>query len=221
MGGSSPLARGTAAIRISRLDQVRFIPAGAGNSTPAAVPSFVVTVHPRWRGEQVWCAYHSRVRRGSSPLARGTVGQAVHPVYQHRFIPAGAGNSPAQCAHASEWSVHPRWRGEQAHVDRAALIRLRFIPAGAGNRSQLQAAPSVCPVHPRWRGEQGPVADIVPASGGSSPLARGTAKKPVSDCEDDRFIPAGAGNSETIAAHIAALFGSSPLARGTERDTLG
>ena len=57
--------------------QFRFIPAGAGNSTAAIlVPDDKLRpVHPRWRGEQREASRYgrrSRVRNGSSPLARGT-----------------------------------------------------------------------------------------------------------------------------------------------------
>ena len=70
--GSSPLARGTGAAPGSPSWHLRFIPAGAGNSSHSAVALRMAAVHPRWRGEQFWlnaCACHST---GSSPLARGT-----------------------------------------------------------------------------------------------------------------------------------------------------
>ncbi|AGR60141.1 hypothetical protein A464_2957 [Salmonella bongori N268-08] len=52
---------------------VRFIPAGAGNTTPCVGKTRLCPVYPRWRGE------HKGGRRehfqfcGLSPLARGTL----------------------------------------------------------------------------------------------------------------------------------------------------
>ena len=134
VSGSSPLARGTAAWLTLLLSLLRFIPAGAGNSENIPSVTAGVSVHPRWRGEQV------DLQRG---LAR-----------QGRFIPAGAGNSDLTRWSHHDLPVHPRWRGEQ--IDDAArtsdgggssplargtvklrtsdLINRRFIPAGAGNR---------------------------------------------------------------------------------------
>ena len=73
-----------------------------------------------------------------------------------RFIPAGAGNTAAEKASGSIWTVYPRWRGEHLvalvvvlHVlglsplargtrgEYAEALRwVRFIPAGAGNTFQ-------------------------------------------------------------------------------------
>ena len=71
--GSSPLARGTPHSEPLRGLYERFIPAGAGNTSPHRWPMGRRAVHPRWRGEhgrQPAC--HSR-GDGSSPLARGTL----------------------------------------------------------------------------------------------------------------------------------------------------
>ncbi len=49
--GLSPLARGTHChMEVAKLP-LRFIPAGAGNTSPHATPLFSVPVYPRWRGE--------------------------------------------------------------------------------------------------------------------------------------------------------------------------
>ena len=71
--GLSPLARGTLPYRLPDIIFLRFIPAGAGNTTSGCRRSAWSPVYPRWRGE------HSRqhvVRNhdsGLSPLARGTL----------------------------------------------------------------------------------------------------------------------------------------------------
>ena len=71
--GLSPLARGTLVRLRDSATRGRFIPAGAGNSFPAATLAAQSSVYPRWRGE---LAEESRQH-----------------VVRNRFIPAGAGNS--------------------------------------------------------------------------------------------------------------------------------
>ncbi len=58
---------------------------------------------------------------GLSPLARGTPVYGIGPVFDARFIPAGAGNTHLKLSAPSLISVYPRWRGEHpAGID---LIR--------------------------------------------------------------------------------------------------
>ncbi len=49
--GLSPLARGTPAQTEARKRELRFIPAGAGNTAAALTAFPVFPVYPRWRGE--------------------------------------------------------------------------------------------------------------------------------------------------------------------------
>ncbi len=51
MGGLSPLARGTLAMPLQMIRRVRFIPAGAGNTTCWPNLDIIPSVYPRWRGE--------------------------------------------------------------------------------------------------------------------------------------------------------------------------
>ncbi|EMX74797.1 hypothetical protein EC2726800_3527 [Escherichia coli 2726800] len=70
------------------------------------------SVYPRWRGEH-WQNKHRGTRgAGLSPLARGTLDQAVLFFQRRRFIPAGAGNTPKEIASQLNLPVYPRWRGE-------------------------------------------------------------------------------------------------------------
>ena len=142
--GSSPRARGTRRHDQIVDDWMGFIPAGAGNTR---------AVHPRGRGE------HSEIKRiilrddGSSPRARGTQIPCGYNRRKRRFIPAGAGNTPAHWVAGLFAKVHPRGRGE--HIKNVFQIwpsngssprargtqptphrrhfQDRFIPAGAGN----------------------------------------------------------------------------------------
>ncbi len=77
--GLSPLARGTQRQVVAALRGRRFIPAGAGNTIEIVFGIYSEAVYPRWRGEhnEYWSSI--LMRRGLSPLARGT------PHHQHPF----------------------------------------------------------------------------------------------------------------------------------------
>ncbi|PQB22180.1 CRISPR associated protein of unknown function [Salmonella enterica subsp. enterica serovar Cubana] len=133
---------------------MRFIPAGAGNTSPQRKQSCSAAVYPRWRGEHDRAGYRSGLFFGLSPLARGTLEDIESAQSSQRFIPAGAGNNTSVTPLCTDHTaVYPRWRGE--HVNASAInkkmtglsplargtlpvtfryiILRRFIPAGAGN----------------------------------------------------------------------------------------
>ena len=91
--GSSPRVRGTVVVQQVFFVNVRFIPAGAGNScfNPRLISR--QPVHPRGCGEQCKAGDHNRGRDGSSPRVRGTGCTSPLSPMSLRFIPAGAGNS--------------------------------------------------------------------------------------------------------------------------------
>ena len=70
--GLSPLARGTRSRRIELKRYLRFIPAGAGNTSLPRWDMNPEAVYPRWRGEHPFCAVPRGSSTGLSPLARGT-----------------------------------------------------------------------------------------------------------------------------------------------------
>ena len=92
-------------------------------------------------------------RHGSSPLARGTLHDAVEAAAEARFIPARAGNTRRRPSGISVCPVHPRSRGEHGSgqtelrcdagssplargtqiFDTPFQLCQRFIPARAGN----------------------------------------------------------------------------------------
>ena len=153
--GLSPLARGTRICQRLCGAVNRFIPAGAGNTTPATCFASRSAVYPRWRGEHVIANRGEINRCGLSPLARGTPNWISLNAAAWRFIPAGAGNTSSRRASKSFNSVYPRWRGEHPPLfflrpcscGLSPLARgtpslifsssmfMRFIPAGAGNTS--------------------------------------------------------------------------------------
>ena len=110
--GSSPLARGTRLEPGRMCWLLRFIPAGAGNTSVPPCCRRSMTVHPRWRGEHAFNCLRSCDAFGSSPLARGTLSGCSRRCLAARFIPAGAGNTVMASTASSSTPVHPRWRGE-------------------------------------------------------------------------------------------------------------
>ena len=91
--GSSPLTRGTLAIRSLRISRLRFIPAYAGNSLRPRLDNWRRAVHPRLRGELFLLILRAVLDVGSSPLTRGTRFCPQRRSDLRRFIPAYAGNS--------------------------------------------------------------------------------------------------------------------------------
>ena len=111
--GSSPRARGTGHPSLFQFLPERFIPAGAGNGSPASRNAPGLAVHPRGRGERRARRLQVAVRGGSSPRARGTGQARLALASADRFIPAGAGNGRWDCAGLMTNPVHPRGRGER------------------------------------------------------------------------------------------------------------
>ena len=116
--GLSPLARGTLCRCQHCWRVIRFIPAGAGNTVPRIISLSSSTVYPRWRGEHVGRESFDCPYIGLSPLARGTLDQAVLFFQRRRFIPAGAGNTKFILINTAFVSVYPRWRGEHKYGER-------------------------------------------------------------------------------------------------------
>ena len=213
--GSSPLARGTRPHPAREGRDARFIPARAGNTRAAAPGARGSPVHPRSRGEHTASPAAGSGIPGSSPLARGTPRPGPAPASARRFIPARAGNTCPVNAPPCTTAVHPRSRGEHRHripdltlgdgsspLARGTPPRRpprpaaqRFIPARAGNTSSAPRRACRCPVHPRSRGEHLTHAVGCLAISGSSPLARGTRRRPGRGRMGGRFIPARAGNT--------------------------
>ena len=216
--GSSPQARGTRAGRAVEEPDVRFIPAGAGNTPGGLQPHWRQPVHPRRRGEHFSSAVESEYMAGSSPQARGTHHDIDRTHCSARFIPAGAGNTRPTYTRLVLAAVHPRRRGEHicttSGITPAAgsspqargtpdtgadlPLRTRFIPAGAGNTRCTPSRCSAATVHPRRRGEHFSRERWAPGTPGSSPQARGTLGALLEGRCIERFIPAGAGNTTVL-----------------------
>ncbi len=177
---------------------------------------------------------------GSSPQARGTLGDLSALRFDERFIPAGAGNTATGRRWIRARPVHPRRRGEHVEGPPAAGTktgsspqargtqagrdghrrRHRFIPAGAGNTGTSRESRSGISVHPRRRGEHGTCPTRRRPRPGSSPQARGTPGILSSLIRLVRFIPAGAGNTY-FGRRGTTPSPVHPRRRGEHHDALG
>ena len=110
--GSSPRGRGTRRRPEPRAGASRFIPARAGNTSPAGSARSPSTVHPRAGGEHAEVFEPVTAETGSSPRGRGTPRMRLSDRATVRFIPARAGNTGRSRAMRSHRSVHPRAGGE-------------------------------------------------------------------------------------------------------------
>ncbi len=99
--GSSPRVRGTRIPSVTLLCLHRFIPACAGNALSAMLATVLRPVHPRVCGERDLPRTLGSFLSGSSPRVRGTHRCSAHTSRNIRFIPACAGNAPANKPAAS------------------------------------------------------------------------------------------------------------------------
>ena len=129
--------------------------------------------HPRSRGEHVSPTLPTMVSSGSSPLARGPLGDGHYQDRRRGLIPARAGTTRIPPSDATLSGAHPRSRGEHFFVapveavDAGSSPLARgtpreadpvpgsqgLIPARAGNTSRPLYCVIVGWAHPRSRGE--------------------------------------------------------------------
>ena len=187
------------------------------------------------RGERALKLGSSQPHIGSSPHARGTLGDSDRSHGCYRFIPACAGNACSVNVSLSKATVHPRMRGERYATKglttawsgssphaRGTLwftsewvARPRFIPACAGNASTHSKVTTSSPVHPRMRGERSQLGADGAQTHGSSPHARGTRQYIPPSVHPRSVHPRMRG--ERVLLHVGQqpAGGSSPHARGT------
>ena len=169
--------------------------------------------HPRSRGVYDNEASESGVCDGSSPLARGLLGEKVTALQNERIIPARAGFTGLIALNRANFKDHPRSRGVY-HVGRrpgivepgsSPLARglraaqhplqdaVRIIPARAGFTVNWSVRASCPQDHPRSRGVYRRDHGLPKFAHGSSPLARGLPGNPLEVAPESRIIPARAG----------------------------
>ena len=91
--GSSPLSRGIPDVRWGLQEQLRIIPALAGNTGDDPARCRQAGDHPRSRGEYATRMFRLEPRWGSSPLSRGIPRPHPRPRHSRGIIPALAGNT--------------------------------------------------------------------------------------------------------------------------------
>ena len=173
LSGSSLQAQGTRLLPLAFLFLLRFIPAGAGNTTQHHSAGRNHPVHPCRRREHLASVERAKVPDGSSLQAQGTLDRPPPGQLPDRFIPAGAGNTRNLCSLCRVCTVHPCRRREHINSDPVCLWEIgsslqaqgtrhlfldsvlvdRFIPAGAGNTEMLAGLLITEPVHPCRRRE--------------------------------------------------------------------
>ena len=171
-GGSSPLARGLLRTTRVRVRHRRIIPARAGFTRGEAQPRRLPRDHPRSRGVYDGDAKREALDAGSSPLARGLLGQVQGCQGLLRIIPARAGFTTHPDRRHPQAGDHPRSRGvyivehescEERNGSsplarglrrrcRASAPSGRIIPARAGFTRASTWRPSTRTDHPRSRG---------------------------------------------------------------------
>ena len=112
--GSSLRAQGTRWFLCLHSGQIRFIPAGAGNTAQAVVLGLALSVHPCGRREHREWVFTVIFSTGSSLRAQGTQEVTVFAGNLPRFIPAGAGNTPPTPCGTAPQPVHPCGRREHS-----------------------------------------------------------------------------------------------------------
>ena len=191
--GSSPLARGLREPAGGLLGIPRIIPARAGFTAPSSSGSCARPDHPRSRG-----VYQQQYRAhacspGSSPLARGLLGQPSPRGDGRGIIPARAGFTAPRARRARRDPDHPRSRGVYPDGVPTVGEYSGIIPARAGftRRRVLPVRPRRD--HPRSRGVYNTLPSFFTTAAGSSPLARGLRRPSSVMASESRIIPARAG----------------------------
>ena len=214
-GGSSPLTRGKHIMDAAEDVVVGLIPAHAGKTVPVCGYLRRTGAHPRSRGENAVRQLTQTVRKGSSPLTRGKLGELHDAAEEVGLIPAHAGKTLFDKTHVTSRRAHPRSRGENRLGPDGARLALGsspltrgkrrrpaqqpraagLIPAHAGKTQVVTVGHATPWAHPRSRGENGPAPGMVPTVVGSSPLTRGKHACFGGELVLFRLIPAHAGKT--------------------------
>ena len=156
--GSSPLARGLRMDRIREIQDLGIIPARAGFTNRGQNCRQKPEDHPRSRGVYSSSAISFSYLRGSSPLARGLLGDDIGEDRAVGIIPARAGFTPSPSRGVDFSRDHPRSRGVYGVSSRSPSPTLGSSPLARGLLSI-------------WRPRR-PRARIIPARAGfTAPLS--------------------------------------------------
>ena len=173
--------------------QGRIIPARAGQTTTTRTRPSCAPDHPRACGANLNASSSQTARNGSSPRVRGKPGRGFDMEFEHRIIPARAGQTLT--CHSQSFGVpdHPRacganeGRGSDARIGAGSSPRVRgkpraktcrrlegrIIPARAGQTLTRPSDGVEGTDHPRACGANSAVFLILSREAGSSPRVRG------------------------------------------------
>ena len=171
----------------------RIIPARAGQTWPCTRARTSRPDHPRACGANLNASSSQTARNGSSPRVRGKPGRGFDMEFEHRIIPARAGQTLT--CHSQSFGVpdHPRacganeGRGSDARIGAGSSPRVRgkpraktcrrlegrIIPARAGQTLTRPSDGVEGTDHPRACGANSAVFLILSMEAGSSPRVRG------------------------------------------------
>ena len=198
----------------------------------------LIRIIPARAGFTRLCRALDGVHGGSSPLARGLLGQPSPRGDGRWIIPARAGFTLLASPGRATAPDHPRSRGVYEHDGRGrvrgegssplarGLLILglrpvdaeRIIPARAGFTDVLRARASRAEDHPRSRGVYPSLSIRVFEERGSSPLARGLLRSRTRPGSAPPDHPRSRGVYGWFSGLPIASLGSSPLARGLPLD---
>ncbi len=154
---------------------------------------------PRARGKRQHAPHQSS---GAGPIPAGA-GETIANCHRRDFggaYPRGRGGnvaSPGRCSPAR--GLSPRARGKRSVADTQAP-RAGPIPAGAGETPRATSSPRLVRAYPRGRGGTRGGLDMAKRYGGLSPRARGKPAEPGSRLQLLGPIPAGAGETRRLRA---------------------
>ena len=154
MGGSPPLARGTVCTATAQIPLAGITPACAGNSGCSAGVTPSRWDHPRLRGEQNVNFPRQQHKRGSPPLARGTVSSSAACVVGTWITPACAGNSKRGEKRVETHRDHPRLRGEQTLLCSTILFAAGSPPLARGTGAATAGAAKRAGITPACAGNR-------------------------------------------------------------------
>ena len=155
---------------------------------------------------------------GSSPRGRGTLGVAVVPAADERFIPAWAGNAARRPCGRRRAPVHPRVGGERPAALCDALGVPGSSPRGRGTPRSSSSNTLIHRFIPAWAGNARPIRLPTRTQCGSSPRGRGTLSGWHRDPINATVHPRVGGERHSLEHHALQHYGSSPRGRGTRVD---
>ena len=213
-GGSSPHTRGARSVTGLTRGSLRIIPAYAGSTAAAGVPSATAWDHPRIRGEHGGVAAVMSGSEGIIPAYAGSTGMLLRPAVTTADHPRIRGEHPIVCSIALKtFGSSPHTRGAPVVVAAPGRF-VGIIPAYAGSTATAPTPARPRRHHPRIRGEHGPRREAPEMPEGSSPHTRGARHGSSTPGGGSLDHPRIRGEHATVLLTLVSSSGSSPHTRG-------